>query len=1138
MTVIAGLVVATILVIMMVFRQEVTRAMTSLGRCVAGAASGSLAACGGGGAPQQAASAKPNAVPGMRNNGIASGLVMATPGGAAGGRGAAGDAARGAVAGAVPDGVRGTMAGTGGAAGGARGAAGGGPGGVGGAPPPGGLMLAANIPSGRDKIPPELRNQMQDRFGRLIRIAASGNQGVESNWETGARLWNRVTGGGAMENAMNNSEALGDRAWNRGLQSMRDARQRFDAGDVDGYNASIRDAQRWFGAASRNYAASNSTMADMAGQAADEAKFIADTSRQVNTAIAAAANPVGFATGMVVGTGVQTLAEATLPPGVGRDLAVGVTTAALTVYAGGAMGNPQLLGTRVLDQTTQMQIGLVNMATNAAHTTVDKGLEAGLQEVMVAAIVDVTMRAPVLPGSSPRDSRRSINDALSVMGEQRGNAIRDWMKGPEASAAVNHAAGDAAGELSKPGNLDAIDQARQGQSHTTKQDGAPPRELPPPSDDFRTKLEQTPRTPLSPESEAAARAAGINPELGADLVRIAAADGNEIILRPNKNTTASDAIQNGTGYGKSTDIHANTSETHGAVPSSQWNSKNGTAFRAASEELRLARASGDTARFDRATANMETARNNLLAAQLDIQRALNSGSYRAEFRPEVNDRVMIHNGTNRIVYGDHDGYASTASRPGDPLHNYGTYGQGSEAAAQSLANQRWALGNRDSARQHFDQSTAPSGTKLPPMGEVHAVVTKDGVKLIEGKGNLIDYMRSRGMREPPGANIEAGRAFRGQESQRSAAIAAGNAAAHNLNEQERQKEDRRPPATVAGKQAFVEGTRLQGQKQYAADARNAAAAQAANKADPAASARRQQVDAGTPKDKAQTAVAQQKVMGAVAKQRTVENKALVSPTPQNAAALDKANQDLRDVLLNQTGDRGVADSAVSSTFGTPSAMTLPGTSSTATGVSWNRGPEGPSLVSRLTDWVIAQRSTTAHGPVLALWLAPLDAARQAAAAPAGRMVSQSMVHERVHGHASAAWRSEFERLTALHEGVSQYFTEIAFDRVAGRQTAAFPAFAVQTDIAARVARFVGPKTLERAYFHGDTIALHAAMGRVMGAASPQEAVYWGRTCFGRVGQAMNEGLNAQVLQLLASYAATPAGRAAPPSGSAQAPGPR
>jgi hypothetical protein len=97
---------------------------------------------------------------------------------------------------------------------------------------------------------------------------------------------------------------------------------------------------------------------------------------------------------------------------------------------------------------------------------------------------------------------------------------------------------------------------------------------------------------------------------------------------------------------------------------------------------------------------------------------------------------------------------------------------------------------------------------------------------------------------------------------------------------------------------------------------------------------------------------------------------------------------------------------------------------------------------------------------------------------------------------------------------------------------------VQTDIAARVARFVGPKTLERAYFHGDTIALHAAMGRVMGAASPQEAVYWGRTCFGRVGQAMNEGLNAQVLQLLASYAATPAGRAAPPSGSAQAPGPR
>ncbi|MCX6552437.1 MAG: hypothetical protein NTY02_15775 [Acidobacteria bacterium] len=1102
--VISGMMVVTVLLVMGIFRTEVTKAVNNLSRCITGAVTGDVSGCGGGGGAetsQRAAAPSPDTVPGMRNEGVARGLVPVGPGGP-GGRGPGGPGGRGP----------------------------GGPGNpAGGVPPPGGNRLGANVPSGRDKIPPDQRKQMQDRFNRIMKIATPGNDGVESNWDTGARLWNRTTGGGALEDAMDNSEALGDRAFNHGMQSMRDARQKFDAGDVAGYNAAVRDAQKWFGAAGRNYSAANSAKAEMAGQAADEAQFIADNARKFNTALSAVANPVGFATGMAVGKGVQSVAEATLPPGAGRDLLVSVTTAGTTILLTGAMGNPNVGLKTLQDSATTMAV--TTTVQNAVMTGAEKGdWSATGQELVIAVITEAVMRAPVMPPKTAGDSRRSLNDVLSVAGETGGQRIKDEFTG-QAKADATKLAHDSSAELAKPPVADGIEGAAQGQSHTAKDDGPKTtKDLPPASDDFKQKLENTTR-PNADENKGTFNKAGMNEDTGADILRGNQASGETDYFRPG-DLNASNQMRNGTAIGKPKDLKANSApELQGAIPADQTKSKAGTAHREAEAKYAEAQASGDSGRISQAKRNMDEARAHLVAAQANVNKMVAEGKAVVRRDPKTGADILCDPATGTRFVSDHDKAASTASRDGEPVHNYGDAGQGTAAQAQNYANQQHALGKNANSQTHFEQSTSPKELKLPMPDKV-LKVPGDGSKptIIEGKARILNDMRKTkpDMREGPNWHIEAGIAAKGQGTQRTAGTTAGNRAIGGSNTTA--KDDKETPRTVLAKQAFRESTRLQGQKQYAVDAKKAAAAQATDKTNVAAAARQQQVDAAVPKDRAQTAASQRQVADAVARQRAAEDRAFANPTPQNAAALDNASKDLRGVLESQTDERGAADTALGGTFGTPSATTLPATSLPTYRITANGTGSPSSTLARFNAWLIRARSNTAHGPVLALWLAPLDAGADPPEPAAERHISQSMMHERVHAHASAPWRSEFERLTALHEGVSQYFTERALDRMATSQTATYPAFAAQTDIASRIARLVGPRTLEMAYFHGDTIGLHAAMGRVMGARSPQEAVVWGRTLFARVGEAMNDGHNEQVVQILATYAGRPPAQvSAPPA---------
>jgi hypothetical protein len=85
MLVIAGILVAGLLVMMVAFRQELTGAMDKLALRIRCSVSGASAGCGGGAAQQQAASGNPASA--VRGGGLASGLVMSGQNGAAGSTG-------------------------------------------------------------------------------------------------------------------------------------------------------------------------------------------------------------------------------------------------------------------------------------------------------------------------------------------------------------------------------------------------------------------------------------------------------------------------------------------------------------------------------------------------------------------------------------------------------------------------------------------------------------------------------------------------------------------------------------------------------------------------------------------------------------------------------------------------------------------------------------------------------------------------------------------------------------------------------------------------------------------------------------------------------------------------------------------
>jgi hypothetical protein len=135
-------------------------------------------------------------------------------------------------------------------------------------------------------------------------------------------------------------------------------------------------------------------------------------------------------------------------------------------------------------------------------------------------------------------------------------------------------------------------------------------------------------------------------------------------------------------------------------------------------------------------------------------------------------------------------------------------------------------------------------------------------------------------------------------------------------------------------------------------------------------------------------------------------------------------------------------------------------------------------------------------------------AGQAAGLTDTEPLEQSEVHVELHERSSPAWKADFERRPAFHEGVVEYLTrqvmgELASSGAPGDR--AYPAFENEVLVASRLATLAGEEALRQAYFVGNMRLMYYRIGQRLGATGVADAEAKGRRFLDQASLLMNRG---------------------------------
>jgi hypothetical protein len=658
--VISGMMVVTALLVMGIFRQEVTKAVTELSRCITGAVTGDVSACGGGGGGGGGTTTAggPPKVPGMRDAGVAQGLVQAPPGK---------------------------------------------PGKPGAILPPG-LGGPRNTAGAKDLANAK---QMLSNFTRRIN---RGPQMPETAAETFSRWWNQTSIFGANRQLAASQlelEGQADRASRMTNQWLHTARQRLEAGDLNGFNEAMRNAQRYNNLQNTIEGRAASVLGDNADQGMTEAANI----RQVSFATAAAiANPTGFVTGQVSGYVVSTAADQVLPDGRVKQVVVGVTTAALTAYAGGMTpGAWQNMGavTATAGQAAGTFVNVADQVTSVVTTQQIHGNNEAAWEVITAGLTHAAMNTRSGRFADADGNPRTLNDYLTQAPSAQ--AVRNALE--------NHAV--------PIGQLDANFQnianhlkneyaiATGGEANNA----VTFKPLPPdPAYVQAIKDVQGKMPPLSDAEYAAAAKMGQTREM-VDLKRAHAMVTGETMFDRETNVAGIQKIQDGEARGKSIYEHQKSGgDKTPFLPMDSGEAKPGQALAKAKQEL--AAATTPEARAQ-AQAKVDAAQRFVEQNNTWRDQALDAGHTKAVPNPDGSTRgpVAGDGTTGKPLVADVDSVTSSAARPGENVHNMGAHGMTTTSESQSLSNlQHTATAPAIPARRTPSSCRIPSCSTRPMVG--------------------------------------------------------------------------------------------------------------------------------------------------------------------------------------------------------------------------------------------------------------------------------------------------------------------------------------------------------------------------------------------------------------------------------------
>ena len=705
--VISGLIVSIIIGTMFVFRGKMTEAVTNLGNCIAQAAAGDFSGCRGGGAggPRRAA-ADPNKIPGMRDGGVAGGLVMAD-----------------------------------------------------GKPrPPGGKVgpLNANLNDPRLADAHTLLTRFNNRW--------NSNKPDDPSWqERGVRLWNATSLFSSNRSLNSSQDALNDmadRSHGRAQQWAQLAEQRLNAGDLRGFQDAMNNARRFENVSNRTRGNAASIMADAADQAMSEAADIRQISFETASAIG---NPTGYVTGKVTGYVVSTAADQILPDGRLKNVIVAVSSAAAAAYAGGVtpqawqnLGAAGQSATNILGtglsasgQAVSNAIGIADSITSVTTTASTQGMEEAGWEVATNLIVHGVMNTKSTKLADADGNARSLNDYISQAPSAA--AIKEGLENnlvPLGQLEVN------AQNLQNLGD-NAYNKARgnfkedplTGKTKIDPTTGEPykPKDIqykPLDADPayvaaFKNHPDPTEAThPGLTQAIKDGATMGQTPEMVIAKIKHAEITGGTFFDRATQ-LEATQLIRDGKAVGKTTDQHQKSAGDKAPyLPMDTMESKVG-------DQVRNAKTPKEHADAAEAVKNNDHAINDATAKGKVSVGPPPPGDTR------IKGPIARDPQTGLPFVGDVDPVTNNLSRPTDPVRDGGVRGLGTTKELQDVSNLKGSLKphNLDSTANHGHGGRNPGKEPLPDRV---IRTTPDGkVQIIEGRVNVLNAIRQAGCPEHP-----------------------------------------------------------------------------------------------------------------------------------------------------------------------------------------------------------------------------------------------------------------------------------------------------------------------------------------------------------------------------------------------------
>ena len=1060
--------------------------------------------------------------------GIGTGVGAGTGGaGSAGGAGGGGAGGSGSGARGTGAGIGAGLAGSGAGGAGGRGGGGGSGSGAGGSGASGSATVGALATTSDAEL-----DRLRASYGRMVGSMQAGNNLPPLNWqEQLAKAWvwaspaSLGTDIGASEAQL---KTMGDKAWSKAEQQTRLAGMALESGNVEGFKEAVRQRHKWLAVANRNYQRSSSVMADIADRAMAES---ADTTTLAIEGVSATANPIGYLTGKAVGKGTSLVADRVLPEGRVKQVIVAGATVLGSAAAGSVTPSSwmKMGADATLTAGQNLAISGASLAAQGwvtGHTHPDGWNEALFQTALGAATVGVTLTPQY----------RNLNQTLT------NSATATSIRGRLDSSGIGRMMRQSLEARGIKADLEA-------QHHTAKKSPGPEEAtpLPDPDPELVPQMDEATIATLTPDQVEQYRRGGVHEGIGALFSTFTKLFPDVTLSSRGSDLNATSQIWNALAVGKALFTKMKSGPLYlGRLPADVFRSKTGRDWRTAMSEFGTALREWRSNRSDASWETLAKAAGNAKTKTLDLKKftaygmkAVMQGHAQLKFDDGPDGTgVWTYRDpeTGMNIVADIDLGSMNVRKPGEQVYNYGEYGNMTPSEAQLLANM-----------QHFFRQHSPPGARVDtairhgpeannlgftmPLEDGMLFMDGGEVQWVQGKKEVVQMHRDLGLVENPTwhshPEVQLGAPPRPDKL--------GTPAVANPDLQATV-----PPPDASTQQATLAITRQQSEAIAINDAARASRVQAeierARREDAeAAQRRRAALQRGLERDDREVVTAQQRMIRTLESQEAARTRLGSASAPEAHAeavqAFEEADTALRREIAVEAAERMLVGQVIQGTLGL-------------------RPAEGSSQDGALMASAAARGESAGQTTGVGSGASQREGATSAASRPGGEQqaegsdadqvrrlietplrqlrtdygrLRQSAVHERVHARASAAWRGSHEDDTALHEGVTEYFTRQVVQRAAGVDesvSAPYEAFDNEVQVAERLIGLVGEEAVRGAYFEGDVGTLHMDVGSTLGVPDPVRAEVAGRQFMGQVGQAMNRGMFDRTDQVLAQLTPT------------------